>query len=658
MKRIPFIICLLGVCLVVQGLSARTLYVNKSGDDKNNGLSENAAFLTINKAFLHLQDIDTILIGAGTYTTHATLEWNRDISIIGAGADQTIVQTSDSMIKDISSLFVSSVFHHMISDFYDGRVTQSSISGITIRNGAAPISEPMPTGVGGGIKNFSNLTVKDCIIENNVALNGGAIYNDGNLVLENTVIRGNYAFNLNGGIYNTSRASCQEIGSVLKENNTEDNLFNTTYIVSNFENGFYAGNGTNGNNEGGLIANSPNFTIVDNPDPSAANSTSKVGKFIRKKNGNWWAYAWFEFQPIEIQYVPLYLHIMIRKPINSTVCVQVKDRHANPVSNTGELVSNAQNVVNEWQDLVFEIPNTGNYSYIEIKPDFVNAVPSSRLTEDIEIYFDEIIINGSSTPRTFSEQKLGEYPFPIANASLLPENTDTSVQLSELTYSSGLLYNYNTSTGYFRPYGWPEGEKDPQKFLSFSLTPLNNSTVELNKIMINHKPNTIRLGPSKIGLSYSLDGGNTFSDLPEQVISSRSAFNKSTFSFQDLSTKQPVQIRLYAWESLHGTETERDFWIIDNIELYGTVGATTSHDFINVQDPYRCFFSSGKLHIEGISNTTTIRVYNLLGLELMQMEVKEDIVLNVNFNEPFIIVAFDNKLKKITIKVHCRQVTV
>lgn len=658
MKRIPFIICLLGVCLVVQGLSARTLYVNKSGDDKNNGLSEHAAFLTINKAFLHLQDIDTILIGAGTYTTHATLEWNRDISIIGAGADQTIVQTSDSMIKDISSLFVSSVFHHMISDFYDGRVTQSSISGITIRNGAAPISEPMPTGVGGGIKNFSNLTVKDCIIENNVALNGGAIYNDGNLVLENTVIRGNHAFNLNGGIYNTSRASCQEIGSVLKENNTEDNLFNTTYIVSNFENGFYAGNGTNGNNEGGLIANSPNFTIVDNPDPSAANSTSKVGKFIRKKNGNWWAYAWFEFQPIEIQYVPLYLHIMIRKPINSTVCVQVKDRHANPVSNTGELVSNAQNVVNEWQDLVFEIPNTGNYSYIEIKPDFVNAVPSSRLTEDIEIYFDEIIINGSSTPRTFSEQKLGEYPFPIANASLLPENTDTSVQLSELTYSSGLLYNYNTSTGYFRPYGWPEGEKDPQKFLSFSLTPLNNSTVELNKIMINHKPNTIRLGPSKIGLSYSLDGGNTFSDLPEQVISSRSAFNKSTFSFQDLSTKQPVQIRLYAWESLHGTETERDFWIIDNIELYGTVGATTSHDFINVQDPYRCFFSSGKLHIEGISNTTTIRVYNLLGLELMQMEVKEDIVLNVNFNEPFIIVAFDNKLKKITIKVHCRQVTV
>jgi hypothetical protein len=638
----------------VQELSARTLYVNKSGDDRNNGLSEDAAFLTINKAFLYLQDGDTILVGAGTYTTHATLEWNRDISIVGSGADQTIIQTSESMIKDVSSLFVSSVFHHMISDFYDGRITQSLISGITIRNGAAPISEPMPTGVGGGVKNFSNLIIKDCIIENNVALNGGAIYNDGSLILENTVIRGNHAFNINGDVYNTARASYQEIGSVVTENNTEDQLFNTTYVVNNFENGFFGGNGTNGNNEGGLITNSPNFTIVDNPDPTTVNSTSKVGKFIRKKDGNWWAYAWFEFQHLEIQHVPMYLHIMVRKPVNSLFCVQVKDRHANPVSNTGELVSNAQNVVDEWQDLVLEIPRTGNYSYIEIKPDFVNAVPSSTLTEDIDIYFDEIIINGSPTPRTLSEEKLGEYPMPIADASLLPENIHASIQLSELTHSSGLLYNYNTSTGYFRPYSWPEAEKDPEKFLSFSLTPLNNSVVDLNKITINHKPNTIRLGPSKIGLSYSLDGGETFLDLPDQVILDRSAFNKNVFSLQDLSTKEPVQIRFYAWESLHGTETERDFWIIDNIELYGTVSATTSHRFINIQDSYRCFFSSGKLHIEGVSNTTNMRVYNLLGLELMQKELTEDIILNTDIKEPFLLVVFENNFKMQTVKVHCR----
>ena len=362
MKKIQFIISFISVCLAVQGLSARTLYVSKSGDDTNNGLSEQAAFLTINKAFLHLEDGDTIQIGAGIYTTHATLEWNRDLTIIGAGANQTIIQTSDNMIKDISSVFVSSVFHHIISDFYDGRVTQSSISGITIRNGASPISEPMPTGVGGGIKNFSNLIIKDCILENSVALNGGAIYNDGSLILENTVIRGNHAFNLNGDVYNTARATYQEIGSIVKENNTEDLLFNTTQVVNNFESGFYGGNGTNGNNEGGLVDNSPNFTIIDNPDPTDVNSTNKVAKFIRKKDGNWWAYAWFEFPNYEIQYVPMYLHIMVRKPVNSIVCVQVKDRHANPVSNTGELVSNAQNVVNEWQDLVFEIPRTGNYS--------------------------------------------------------------------------------------------------------------------------------------------------------------------------------------------------------------------------------------------------------------------------------------------------------
>ena len=61
--------------------------------------------------------------------------------------------------------------------------------------------------------------------------------------------------------------------------------------------------------------------------------------------------------------------------------------------------SNAQTLTNEWQDLVFKINNTGDFCYFEFKPDFVNAVPSSRLTENINIYFDDIVINNSSEPR-------------------------------------------------------------------------------------------------------------------------------------------------------------------------------------------------------------------------------------------------------------------
>ena len=56
--------------------------------------------------------------------------------------------------------------------------------------------------------------------------------------------------------------------------------------------------------------------------------------FERKVTGNWWAYAWFEFDTISIESTPKLLHIMVNKPIVSTVCAQIKDRHATPSSNT------------------------------------------------------------------------------------------------------------------------------------------------------------------------------------------------------------------------------------------------------------------------------------------------------------------------------------
>lgn len=643
-----YITCLL---IVSQLLSARTLYVNKTGNDCNSGLSPENAFLTINKVFLHLKDNDSISIGEGTFTLESTLEWNRNLCIIGAGADKTIVQASDSMIKNISSVFVSSVFYYMPSVSCDGTLSESVIANLTIRNGTAPVSEPMPTGVGGGLKNFSKLTIQNCIFENNIALNGGAIYNDGVLILENTTIRGNHAFNLSGGVYNTSRATYQETG-VVKENNTEENLFNTTYVINDFESGFYARNGTNGNNDGGYVENSPNFTIVDNPDATGINKTGKVGKFKRQKSGNWWAYAWFEFSGINIQYVPMYLHIMVRKPVNSTFCVQVKDRHANPVANTKELISNAQYAVNEWQDMVFEIPNTGLYSYIEIKPDFVNAVPSTRLSDDIDIFFDEIIINGSPAPRSFSEEKIGGFTFPTGTASLLAENTNSMIQFSELSYTSNLIYDYNTSTGYFRPYKWPAEGKNPETYLEFSVTPGENKNIEINKLKISHKPNTARLGPSKIGLSYSVNNGDSFSDLPNQAIANRTAFNNSIFEFFDINTVNPVLFRLYAFESLQGTATEKDFWIIDNIELYGSVSTATAVTSTLGKNYFSYFYSGEKLYVSGIKEPAKLQIFNLLGVKLMEKYLDADAILTVNTKDQLLILTIEDKHSRQTVKIY------
>ena len=178
---------------------------------------------------------------------------------------------------------------------------------------------------------------------------------------------------------------------------------NKTYMITNFENGFFGTNGTNGNDgTNGPKADPDNFLIVNNPFKSDVNDSEKVGLFKRKKIGLWWSYAWFTFNNVIIENTPKYLHIMVNKPVISTICAQVKDRHAQPASNTGEILSNAQSKVNEWEDIVFEIRNTGDYCYFEFKPDFVQSpAPSVRLENDINIYFDDIVLNNDPTPRSF-----------------------------------------------------------------------------------------------------------------------------------------------------------------------------------------------------------------------------------------------------------------
>ncbi len=170
-------------------------------------------------------------------------------------------------------------------------------------------------------------------------------------------------------------------------------------LILDFEEGFYGRYGTNGNGSG-YGENHPAFQVVDNPGPSGLNPSPKVGRFQRKQQGNWWAYAWFEFEPLEITQVPVYVHVLVNKPLLSPVTIQIKDRHAQPASNSGEIINHNQAYINEWQDMVFKINNPGTYSYFEFKPDFLNQNPASRLTGDIMIYFDGIIVSDDPSPRT------------------------------------------------------------------------------------------------------------------------------------------------------------------------------------------------------------------------------------------------------------------
>lgn len=187
--------------------------------------------------------------------------------------------------------------------------------------------------------------------------------------------------------------------------------------VSDFESGFSGSKGVNGQPD--YQPGSAEFEIVDNPSKAGINTSDKVGRFTRKVNGNWWAYAWFEFAPIEItasRTAPKYLHIKVYKPLVSTVCAQLKDKHDEPTANSGEIINKKQTKENEWQDLVFKITTSGVYSYLEFKPDFENYEVPSRLTSDIQIYFDDVVINDDPTG-------VGEEPEPvIVFEGNLPEN--------------------------------------------------------------------------------------------------------------------------------------------------------------------------------------------------------------------------------------------
>ncbi len=399
---------------------ADVIYVEINGNDNNSGSTQEDAFKTLNHAILQVKDGDEIIIGEGVFTTTRELEWDVALTITGAGPEKTIIQAAEEHIPDQESVFTFSVFYNQKPQNCDNTIPGSLIRNLTIQHGAAPVREPLPTNVGGGIKNFANLKVENCIIQYNNAQHGGAIYNAGTLEMENSTIKNNHAFGMEGGVFNLQGATYTGTGNTY-ESNTSDHIDSGAYLINDFESGFFGASGTNGNYEGGLTEDSENFQIVNNPDKSGINPSDKVGRFTRDHRGHWWAYAWFEFEPITINETPKYLHIMVYKPLISNVCVHLKDAHnPTPGNNTGELVNSNQTKTNEWQDLVFEINTTGTFEYIEIKPDFVNEVVSDRLDVDIDIYFDNIIINDSPDPRIRPEESLGTFPLPVGTYGETP----------------------------------------------------------------------------------------------------------------------------------------------------------------------------------------------------------------------------------------------
>lgn len=124
---------------------------NGTADDGNGTTSLRAAIQETNA----LAGSDTIYLTSGTFTLSrdsfdddtsrfGDLDISGDLTIIGAGADNTIIDAND----------IDRVF-----DILAG--ANVKISGVTIRNGTAQN--------GAGIRNFGTLVLEDSVVEDNVA---------------------------------------------------------------------------------------------------------------------------------------------------------------------------------------------------------------------------------------------------------------------------------------------------------------------------------------------------------------------------------------------------------------------------------------------------------------------------------------------------------
>ena len=171
------------LALAPAAMASNTWYVDGvNGNDNNNCKSPQTACKTIGHAISLASSGDSIMVAAATYSESLSIGFS--LKVIGSGAATTIVDGGGgNQVVAIS------------------KATHVTLSGLTIRNGSAPL--------GGGIGNSGTLTIIDSTVSGNTAQGscgkyclpaGGGIYNRGRLTVSHSTISGNNGAWGGGGI--------------------------------------------------------------------------------------------------------------------------------------------------------------------------------------------------------------------------------------------------------------------------------------------------------------------------------------------------------------------------------------------------------------------------------------------------------------------------
>ena len=195
--------------------------------------------------------------------------------------------------------------------------------------------------------------------------------------------------------------------------------------IQDFENGFFSEWGTNGN-----VEEYPNskFEIVENICKKGLNSTEKCAKMSRYGSGKW-TYGWFYFKPITMSSAiidnPLYVHIMTFHEKKSEY-----GESNNPIIKYGE-----------WQDFVYKLANSGTFSKMEFTPTTGND------DIDVNIYIDEIIIDGNPEPRRapsdLIENEMVDWNLYIDKNGIKIFNGEGNIQVEIFSLDGKCIYMEN-----------------------------------------------------------------------------------------------------------------------------------------------------------------------------------------------------------------------
>jgi filamentous hemagglutinin family protein len=205
----------------------------------------------------------TVNLAATTYTLSQTVSLNKNLTLTGAGADNTII-SGNNTVRGIGvgsgktvTIEGLSIVNGDISSYGGGGILNFgnlTVNNSSIRNNNSNLTE------GGGIRNDGTLTINNSTLSSNYALDSGAISNLGTLTLNNSTLSSNTAFGSGGAMQNYGSLTVNS--STITGNTalgTAGGILN--HVTMTIRNSIIAGNNGNfaGNIFGGFTSNGNNI---------------------------------------------------------------------------------------------------------------------------------------------------------------------------------------------------------------------------------------------------------------------------------------------------------------------------------------------------------------------------------------------------------------